>query len=68
MKTKPQQIKQAIAKVEMLKKEIAKKLDELRDAVDDVEDIVNSMDDSLDELNEGLACFERAGDSLSKFV
>lgn len=66
--TKSKKLKVALAKIERLKIQIAKKRDELRSAISDVVDIVESMNEAIDSLEEGQRCFENAADSMSKFL
>lgn len=59
-------LKTALARVDVLKAEIAKKRDELRSVVEDVQEIVDSMDVADEELAAGLRAFDRAADALSE--
>ena len=61
-------LKTALDKIEMLKKEITAKRDELRKAVDEVEGILETLDETVNGLESGAREFERAVDAMSEYL
>jgi uncharacterized protein Yka (UPF0111/DUF47 family) len=61
-------LKYALSRVEIIKRDISKKRDELREAVYEVTSIIESMDESIEGLEEGKRNFDRAVESLSQYL
>ena len=71
MKTKRESLellKTCLKRVDVLKVDIAKKRDQLREAVGEVEAIVESMDGAVEGLEEGARNFSDAVDTLSQHL
>lgn len=67
-KTELGKLRSSLAAIEKTKNKLALVRDELRSQVNDLEDILGSTDDAIELLEDGKDNFQRAVESLSKFV